>query len=147
MLRLHSAVQQQQQRFARPPLGPLGALLSVADQRWAGAIDAALKYTLEAWVVHSRADQKLLMVRQRERAARGKRWEWHCPGPLGALPTCQKQKRASIRGTAVKCVLGRTSHARLCHSAAAHGARLLKACTTAVHLHGPIQLATPQRGR
>jgi len=93
MLRLHGAVQQQQHRFMRPPLGPLGALLSVADQRWAGAIDAALKYTLEAWVVHSRADQKLLMVRAgRVRAARGERWEWHCFGRLGALPKWQSRR-------------------------------------------------------
>ncbi len=126
MLRLHQAVQQQQQRFARPPLGPLGALLSVADQRWAGAIDAALKYTLEAWVVHSRADQQLLTVRASGGARRVERaGSVAVPWPAERTANAAKQTRASVRGTAVKCVLGRPSRAPLCHLAAAHGARLM----------------------
>ena len=64
MRALHDLVQRNQRRFSAPPLGPLGALLSVDDTRWAGAIEAALKsHFLESWIVDNRADQRLLMVR------------------------------------------------------------------------------------
>ena len=66
MRALHDLVQRHQRRFSAPPLGPLGALLSVDDPRWAGAIEAALKkHTLESWIVDNRTDQRLLMVRRR----------------------------------------------------------------------------------
>lgn len=64
MRALHDLVQRSQRRFSAPPLGPLGALLSVDDTRWAGAIEAALKtHFLESWIVDNRADHRLLMVR------------------------------------------------------------------------------------
>ena len=64
MRALHDLVQRNQRRFSQPPLGPLGALLSVDDIRWAGAIEAALrKHFLESWVADNRADQRLLMAR------------------------------------------------------------------------------------
>ena len=63
MRALHDLVQRNQRRFWRPPLGPLGVLLSVADIKWAGAIEAALKrHTLESWMVDNNADQQTLMV-------------------------------------------------------------------------------------
>ena len=63
MRALHNLVQRNQRRFAQPPLGPLGALLSVDDIRWAGAIEAALrKQFLESWIVDNRADHRMLMV-------------------------------------------------------------------------------------
>ena len=64
MRALHDLVQRNQRRFSQPPLGPLGALLSVDEIKWAGAIEAALKKGfLESWIVDSRADHSLLMVR------------------------------------------------------------------------------------
>ncbi|KAK9825695.1 hypothetical protein WJX81_005604 [Elliptochloris bilobata] len=72
MRALHDLVQRNQRRFKEPPLGPLGALLSVEDTKWAGAIEAALKrQMLEAWIVDNRADQRLLMDLARQAGVRG----------------------------------------------------------------------------
>lgn len=49
-------------RFRHPPL-LLGAQLSLADDRWATAVEAALGRLLDTWVVDNHADQRLLQVR------------------------------------------------------------------------------------
>lgn len=84
---LHRAVQQAaaQGRFSRPPLH-IGSSLSLADGRWAAAVDVALGPLLSGWIVHSGADRAVLQVRYwiagRPGAAAA-----HGPVGLAARPT------------------------------------------------------------
>ena len=50
-------------RFHRPPLGPLGCLLTLTDDAWAVAVEAAAGIALRAWITHDHHDQNLLRVR------------------------------------------------------------------------------------
>ena len=51
--------------FSRPPLGPLGTLLALSDERWGLAAESALGALLSTWVVHSREDQGALAAMAR----------------------------------------------------------------------------------
>ncbi|KAL4440366.1 hypothetical protein ABPG75_003367 [Micractinium tetrahymenae] len=66
---LHRAVQHAvaQGRFSRPPIH-IGSSLSVADSRWAAAVDVALGPLLGGWIVHSGEDRALLQTLRRRLA-------------------------------------------------------------------------------
>ena len=51
-------------RFHRPPLGPLGSHLTLADDKWAAAVEIAIGRALSTFVVHDFDDQKLLKARR-----------------------------------------------------------------------------------
>lgn len=62
-MELHAAVQRAvaARRFHDPPI-LLGAVLSLADEQWATAVEAAMGSKLDNWVVGSYADQAVLKV-------------------------------------------------------------------------------------
>ena len=49
-------------QFHRAPVGPVGSLLTLAEERWGVAVEIALGRALGTFVVHDFADQKLLQV-------------------------------------------------------------------------------------
>lgn len=49
-------------QFHRAPVGPIGSLLTLAEERWGVAVEIALGRALGTFVVHDFADQKLLQV-------------------------------------------------------------------------------------
>ena len=49
-------------QFHRAPIGPIGSLLTLADERWGVAIEVALGRALNTFVVHGFEDQKLMQV-------------------------------------------------------------------------------------
>ncbi|PRW20506.1 structural maintenance of chromosomes 6B isoform A [Chlorella sorokiniana] len=60
VVELMQAIKQAGARFSRPPIGPLGQYLHLEDSRWAMAVEAALGFKLNAFIVHSMADSQLL---------------------------------------------------------------------------------------
>ena len=51
-----------QNRFHRPPLGPLGRYLSLKDDKWAVAVEHAIGRIFQEFVVHDHHDHLLLKV-------------------------------------------------------------------------------------
>ena len=49
-------------RFTRLPIGPIGSKLTLTDDKWAAAVEVAIGRALSTFIVHSFADQKVLMV-------------------------------------------------------------------------------------
>lgn len=49
-------------QFARPPIGPIGALLTLTEERWGVAVELACGRALGAFVTHNFQDQRLLQV-------------------------------------------------------------------------------------
>jgi hypothetical protein len=52
-----------QRKFDRRPVGPIGALLSLTDDSWAGAVERAMGGCFDSFIVHSQRDLKTLVVR------------------------------------------------------------------------------------
>lgn len=52
-----------QNRFHRPPLGPLGRYLSLKDDKWAVAVEHAVGRIFQEFVVHDHHDHLLLKVK------------------------------------------------------------------------------------
>lgn len=67
-LRENLAAAVRQGRFDRPPIGPVGALLSLTEERWAVAVEVAIAghwYSgFNGYLVHSHRDVTTLRVRQ-----------------------------------------------------------------------------------
>ncbi|KAK9808932.1 hypothetical protein WJX72_006569 [[Myrmecia] bisecta] len=68
MLRLKALIDRDIQagRFARPPVGPIGSLLALQDERWAKAVEAAVGNAFSQFVVHTLADGERLRALGRE---------------------------------------------------------------------------------
>lgn len=49
-------------RFHRRPVGPIGSLLTLTDDKWAVAVEVAIGRALSTFVVHDFADQRTLSV-------------------------------------------------------------------------------------
>lgn len=49
-------------RFHKNPIGPIGANLSLQDQKWALAVEVAIGSAFNTFVVHDFADQATLKV-------------------------------------------------------------------------------------
>jgi chromosome segregation ATPase len=49
-----------QRRFHRPPIGPIGNCLSLKDDRWGRAVQAALGVKFSDWIVHDAHDHAVL---------------------------------------------------------------------------------------
>ena len=58
--KVHRAIQQNRRMFDREPIGPLGACLSLSDDKWAKAAEAACGRTLDTWLVHGAHDHVAL---------------------------------------------------------------------------------------
>ena len=52
-----------QRKFDRPPIGPIGSLVSLTDERYALAVEAAIGKGFENYIVHSNRDMRTLYVR------------------------------------------------------------------------------------
>jgi chromosome segregation ATPase len=52
-----------QNRFDRPPIGPIGAAVSLADERYALAVEAAIGKCFDGFIVSSNRDLNTLVVR------------------------------------------------------------------------------------
>ena len=52
-----------QGRFDRAPIGPLGSLLALADDRYGTAVEIAIGRSFYNYLVHSHKDLKLLQAR------------------------------------------------------------------------------------
>ena len=52
-----------QGKFQKRPIGPIGAHLSLTDERWAVAVDAAIGGSFGNFLVHSGHDLTVLTVR------------------------------------------------------------------------------------
>lgn len=50
--------------FHRPPIGPIGSLLTLAEERWGVAVEMACGRALGTFVVHNFEDQRLLQVKR-----------------------------------------------------------------------------------
>lgn len=50
-------------RFHKPPLGPIGSLLTLTDDKWAVAVEASVGRAFNNFIVHNHHDCKLLKVR------------------------------------------------------------------------------------
>lgn len=46
-------------QFKKPPIGPVGAHLSLTDSKWATASEVVLGYALEYWIVDNDDDNKV----------------------------------------------------------------------------------------
>ena len=55
-VKVSQVIRQNHQEFDREPIGPLGAFLSLADDRWAKAAEVACGRTFEMWLVHGAHD-------------------------------------------------------------------------------------------
>uniref|UniRef100_A0A061S968 Structural maintenance of chromosomes protein 6-like n=1 Tax=Tetraselmis sp. GSL018 TaxID=582737 RepID=A0A061S968_9CHLO len=53
-------IRQHQSDFEMPPIGPIGQYLSITDDRWAVAVEVALKNTMNKFLVHNQRDAELL---------------------------------------------------------------------------------------
>lgn len=49
-------------RFHRAPVGPIGSLLTLTDDKWAVAVEIAIGRALSTFVVHDFSDQRTLNV-------------------------------------------------------------------------------------
>lgn len=54
------AIQSNARRFNRPPLGPIGQYLALSDQSCAVAVEATIGSILNAFIVHSSNDRRIL---------------------------------------------------------------------------------------
>ena len=52
----------EQGQFAKPPQGPIGSLLTLADDKWALAVEMSIGKIFGSFVVHNYEDSKLLQV-------------------------------------------------------------------------------------
>lgn len=66
MLDLLRKIEESQRRFQRPPIGPVGSLIKLNDDRCALAVDVAVGNIMDKFIVHSLADCKLLGQLARE---------------------------------------------------------------------------------
>ena len=62
-LKLAQLVRSNTRHFRHMPIGPIGAQLSLQDDRWATAAEAAIGAALNDWVVDNRQDFAVLDVR------------------------------------------------------------------------------------
>ena len=64
MLRLVQAIDAavRQGKFQKRPIGPIGAHLSLSDERWSFAVDAAIGGCFGFFLVHSHRDLQELIV-------------------------------------------------------------------------------------
>ena len=62
MLALQKAVANNQTKFSKPPIGPIGTHLSLEDDHWAIAIEASIGSIFNSFIVHSHKDMQLLKV-------------------------------------------------------------------------------------
>lgn len=65
MVRLVQAVDAaaRQGKFSKRPIGPVGQHLSLSDERWASAVEAAIGGGFDSFLVHSQRDLNELIVR------------------------------------------------------------------------------------
>ncbi|KAL4422537.1 hypothetical protein ABPG75_008734 [Micractinium tetrahymenae] len=59
-VRLVAALQRAKGQFSRPPIGPVGQHVTLQDSRWGLAVEAAISLHLNAFLVHSMPDARLL---------------------------------------------------------------------------------------
>lgn len=62
LARLMVEIEQNLSSFERPPLGPFGTLLSLADDHWATAVEASIGKVFNSFIVHNGRDAALLRV-------------------------------------------------------------------------------------
>ena len=60
MPKLVKLLEENRKAFHRPPLGPIGCLVSLLDSKWAVAVDAAINASLSCILVHDFHDMKML---------------------------------------------------------------------------------------
>lgn len=60
---LAGAIARNKSRLKKPPLGPIGTLLSLSDPQWGQAIEASIGKIFDAYVVHCAEDLQTLKVR------------------------------------------------------------------------------------
>jgi len=60
MPKLVKLLEENQKAFHRPPLGPIGCLVSLVDAKWAVAVDAAINASLSCILVHDFHDMTML---------------------------------------------------------------------------------------
>ena len=60
---LLKAIERNIKRFHRPPIGPIGSLLSLDDDQYALAVEAAIGRSFNQFIVHSHEDMELLKVK------------------------------------------------------------------------------------
>ena len=53
-----------QRKFDRPPIGPIGSLVALTDERYAFAVEAAIGRGFDGYIVHSNRDMRTLYVRR-----------------------------------------------------------------------------------
>lgn len=70
---LLDAIEANKNRFERKPLGPLGSLLTLTDDKWAVAVEASVGRTFNNFIVHSSHDAQLFKVNVWRRPGRGAR--------------------------------------------------------------------------
>jgi hypothetical protein len=46
-------------KFSKPPIGPIGAHLTLTDTKWATAGEVVLGGSLELWIVHNAKDNQV----------------------------------------------------------------------------------------
>jgi hypothetical protein len=61
-LRENIAVEVRRGSFDRPPIGPIGSLLSLSDDYWAAAVEQAIGKCFDGYLVASRQDVNTLRV-------------------------------------------------------------------------------------
>lgn len=59
---LLKAIASSQRKFSRPPIGPIGAHLSLEDDHWAVAVEASIGSIFDSFIVHNHPDMQLLKV-------------------------------------------------------------------------------------
>ena len=73
--KVHHAIRQNRRMFDREPIGPLGACLSLSDDKWAKAAEAACGRALDMWLVHGAHDHVALKkVWRRQAISRYPSW-------------------------------------------------------------------------
>ena len=57
MIDLVNFLQQNQRQFRRPPKGPLGAAISLREQKWSTAVESVIGFSLYSFIVDNRQDE------------------------------------------------------------------------------------------
>ncbi|KAL2613323.1 hypothetical protein R1flu_025015 [Riccia fluitans] len=60
VLNLLRLIEENHNRFTRPPLGPLGVYVTLIEEKWSLAVEVALKNLLDAFIVTNQKDMLLL---------------------------------------------------------------------------------------
>lgn len=62
MPRLLQLIDRHRRNFHRPPIGPIGTLLSLEDDHWAGAVEQSIGRMFNHFIVHDHHDMQQLKV-------------------------------------------------------------------------------------